>query len=248
MKHPFPTLLAWLSALTLLSCPTAVSAQMPGGLTDFNPALLQLFGEHKSFSSRVQLRMTDPSGKELVKTPMGLSLLDGNVRVEVDINQITSSNLDAEGLALFKKAGMDRVISILRPDQGKSVIIFPTAKAMATEPMSASDTASFAEKYQIKATESGKETLGAHACVRKQVSVTNSKGVRMEGTVWYATSLRGFPVKISLPDGGSIVEMTFSDVKLQKPDVSQFQAPPGTAQYASVEKLLQERVFQALSK
>lgn len=223
-------------------------AQIPGGQTGFNPALLQLFGDHKAFSSRLDLRMIDAAGKEMVKTPMDFALMDGKIRVQVDITQIKSSSMDADSLSLFKKAGMDLVISILRPDQGKSQVIFPNAKAMASEPLPEADAAAFLDKYQVSAKEMGKENVGSHPCIRKAVTVTSSRGKKVEGTVWYAQDLKGFPVKIMLPEGGATVDMTFVEVKLSKPDASLFQAPAGTAQYANVEKLLQERVFQALGK
>lgn len=234
--------------VALLPSATRLSAQIPGGQTGFNPALLQLFGEHKAFSGRLDLRTIDPAGKDLVKSPMDFAMLDGKIRVQVDITQITSASMDADSLALFKKAGMDQVISIIRPDQGKSQVIFPNAKAMASEPLAEGDAAAFLDKYQVTAKETGKEKVGSHDCVRKDVTVTSNRGKKIQGTVWYAQDLKGFPVKIKLPEGGTTVDMTFVEVKLSKPDSAQFEAPAGTAQYASVEKLLQERVFQALGK
>lgn len=223
-------------------------AQVPGGQTGFNPALLQLFGNHKAFTGRLDLRTIDSAAKELVKTPMDFALMDGKLRVQVDITQIKSASMDADSLSLFKKAGMDVVISIISPDQGKSQVIFPNAKAMASEPLPEADAAAFLDKYQVNAKVTGKENIGSHPCIRKAVTVTNSRGKKIEGTVWYAQDLNEFPVKIVLPEGGSTVDMTFVAVKLSKPEASLFQAPAGTAQYANVEKLLQERVFGALAK
>ena len=116
-----------LASIVALSCGVLIGpqaqAQIPGGQTGFNPALLQLFGNHKAFSSKVDLRMTDTSGKEVLRTPMLLSVLDRRVRVDVNINQISSSNLDPEGLNMFKRANMDLVVSILRPDDTKTLVM-----------------------------------------------------------------------------------------------------------------------------
>ena len=80
------------------------------------------------------------------------------------------------------------------------------------------------------------------------MTVTSASGKQVLGTVWYATDLKDFPVKIQLPEGGSIVEMTFKDVKLQRPETSLFQPTAGFARYDSMEKLIQDRVFKALLK
>lgn len=241
--------MAPLLAICLLGLVTSpLQAQIPGGQTGFNPALLQLFGNHKAFSSKVELRMTDASGKDVVKTPMIMSLLDRRVRVEVNINQISSSNLDSEGLNMFKRAGMDQVVSILRPDESRTVVIFPTAKVYAEEAMSESDASGFSEAHKVQATDIGKETYDGHPCAKRRVTVTSASGKQVQGTVWYATDLKDFPVKIQLPEGGSTVEMTFKDVKLQRPETSLFQPTAGFARYDSMEKLIQDRVFKALLK
>ncbi|MBI3868437.1 MAG: hypothetical protein HY299_07885 [Verrucomicrobia bacterium] len=225
-----------------------VDAQIPGGQTGFNPALLQLFGNHKAFTTKVELRMTDAAGKDVVKTPMGMALLDRRVRVEVNINQITSSTLDAEGLNMFKRAGMDQVVSILRPDDSRTMVIFPTAKVYAEEPMTESDASGFSEAHKVEASDIGKESFDGHPCVKRRVTVTSSSGKKVQGTIWNATDLKDFPVKIQLPEGSSMVEMTFKDVKLQRPDVSLFQPTAGFTRYESMEKLIQDRVFKAFAK
>ena len=83
-------------------------------------------------------------------------------------------------------------------------------------------------------------------CVKNKITVQNSAGVTVQGVVWNATDLKNFPIKIQLPEGDSLVEMTFKEVKLQKPEISTFEAPVGYRRYDSMEKLVQERLSSIL--
>lgn len=230
--------------LTWLPAPSL--AQIPGGQSGFNPALLQLFGAHKAFIGKTDLRMTDRANKELVRMPMVMQFLDGKVRAEVNLNQITASEMGEQGLTLFKQAGMEQVVSILRPDKKTSIVAFSPAKVYTQEPMSPEDSAGFALKYEVKLTEIGRETIDSHPCIKNQVTVSASDGQKIQGTVWNATDLKQFPIKILLPEGNSIVEMNFREVKLQKPDATAFEAPSGFARFDSMEKLIQSRLSGVL--
>lgn len=237
---------AFVVAVSLLGFTLHLPAQIPGGQTGFNPALLQLFGSHKAFTGTTDLRMTDRMNKELVRMPMQMQFLDGKVRAEVNLKQITASAMGEEGLAMFKQAGMEQVVSILRPDRKVSIVAFAPAKVFTQEPMTPEDVAGFALKYEVKLTELGRETINNHPCIKNQVTVSNSRGERIQGTVWNATDLKQFPVKILLPEGDSIIEMSFRDVKLQKPDSTVFEAPAGFTRFESMEKLIQSRLASIL--
>ena len=121
-------LLALLVSLILIP---SSRGQLPTGQGSFNPALLQVFGNNKAFVGRTDLRMSDKNNKEIIRMPMLMSFLEGKVRVEVSLNDISSTSLASEATQLFKQAGMDRVVSILRPDRKLSVIAFPTSKIFA---------------------------------------------------------------------------------------------------------------------
>lgn len=220
--------------------------QLPTGQGSFNPALLQVFGNNKAFVGRTDLRMSDKNNKEIIRMPMLMSFLEGKVRVEVSLNDISSTSLASEATQLFKQAGMDRVVSILRPDRKVSVIAFPTSKIFAEEPMSAADAAGYSAHYELKSSELGRESVEGHPCVKNKITVQNSAGVTVQGVVWNATDLKNFPIKIQLPEGDSLVEMTFKEVKLQKPEISTFEAPVGYRRYDSMEKLVQERLSSML--
>lgn len=246
------TLFHWLRVWTIACFAQALTSslmgQIPGGQSGFNPALLHLFGPHKGFAGQTELRIMDRANKETVRMPMNMLFLDGKVRAEVNLNQIQSASMGQEGMDMFKKAGMDQVVSVLRPDSKMSIVSFPTAKVFAQEPMTAADIAGFTTKYQVKSVEQGRETIDNHPCVKLQVTVTGGTSSGIQGTVWQAMDLKNFPVKIVLPEGDSIVEMTFKSVKLAKPESSLFDTPAGFEKFESMEKLIQDRLTKVLGK
>lgn len=235
-----------LLVLMSLSLRQPLQGQIPGGQTGFNPALLQLFGSHKAFTGLTDLRMTDRTNKELVRMPMRMQFLDGKVRAEVNLKQISAAAMGEDGLAMFKQAGMEQVVSILRPDRKISIVSFSPAKVFTQEPMSPEDVAGFELKYDVKLTELGRETIDGHACIKNQVTVSNSRGERIQGTVWNATDLKQFPLRILLPEGDSIIEMSFREVKLQRPEAASFEAPAGFTRFDNMEKLIQSRLATIL--
>lgn len=221
-------------------------AQIPGGQSGFNPALLQLFGNHRAFTGSTELRMLDRANTEVLKMPMSMQYLDGKVRAEVNLNTIKASELGEQSLALYKKAGMEQITSILRPDRKNSIVAFQPAKVLVQQAMSAEDSAAFSAKYTVKLTEVGRETIDSHPCVKNQVTVTSSTGQAVQGLVWHATDLKQFPVKITLSEGDSSVEMKFLEVKLQKPESTAFEAPNGHTRFDSMEQLIQNRLASFL--
>ena len=67
-----------------------------------------------------------------------------------------------------------------------------------------------------ESTELAKETVDGHPCVKNKVTVTSDKGVKLESTVWNATDLKDFPIRMQYLEEGRTATLTFSDVKLAK--------------------------------
>ncbi|MDB6018109.1 MAG: hypothetical protein JWR19_2598, partial [Pedosphaera sp.] len=62
-------------------------AQMPGGASSsMNSAMIKLFGNNTSFISKAELRVLDKSQKETTSLPLVFNMLDGKVRMEMDMN------------------------------------------------------------------------------------------------------------------------------------------------------------------
>jgi hypothetical protein len=87
----------------------------------------------------------------------------------------------------------------------------------------------------------GKETLDGHACIRNKTVITDSQGHQKEYTVWNATDLNQFPVKIQTTNSLGESETTFyRNIKLAKPDAKLFELPAGYRKYTDLGAMMQD--------
>ena len=227
LKTPLPTALA-----ILLLASQAGLAQMPGASsrTGINAAFVKLFGTAGAFSAKVNTRVLDPSQKELVRMPMEFAALDNKVRLEINLGQTQGKDFTASTIATLKQAGMDRMISVFRPDKMATYIIYPGVQSYQIMPMPKAEAETFAKGFKLEKSALGKETIDGHACVKNKVVVQGDKGPVLEVTTWNATDLKDFPVQIGMRDNENTVLMGFSQVRFAKPDASQFELPAGYSQ------------------
>jgi len=135
---------------------------------------------------------------------------------------------------------------ISRPDKKTSYLVYPGLKAYAEMPLKDADSAEALSKYKVETTELGKETVDGHACVKNKVVVTDDQDKKHESTVWNATDLKKFPVKIETAQDGTKVTMLFKNVKLTKPEAKQFDAPAGLKRYENMMALMQEEMMKRM--
>ena len=57
--------------------------------------------------------------------PMEFAVLDGKVRLDIDLSQVQSKDFTPSTLATLKQAGMDRMVSVFRPDKKVTYLIYP---------------------------------------------------------------------------------------------------------------------------
>ncbi|MFM1767954.1 MAG: hypothetical protein RJA22_483 [Verrucomicrobiota bacterium] len=236
-------------ALSLVGalCARPAAAQLPGGSqAGMNATLLQLFGEVDSFSAKAQVIYEDRDTRQQVTMPMGFSLWQGKLRLEFDLSQIRSAQVPTQMLANLKMAGLDRAVTIVRPDQGKVVMIYPGVSSYVEMPMAREEAADWRRKYTIQRAKLGAEKLEGVACEKQRVTVTSDAGAAQEATVWYASSPRTHPVKLQMNQPGATVTMQFRDVSLARPAATLFEAAQGLTKYPSVEVLTQSAMIKAL--
>jgi hypothetical protein len=225
---------AWFLAalpMVLLTREAAI-AQVPatGAPTGINAAFVKLFGALSAFTARVETQVTDPSQKELVRMPMEFAALDGKVRLEIDLAQAQSKELTASALAGMKQSGMDRVVSIFRPDKKITYIIYPGVQSYLVLPLAKGDVEALEQGLTLKKSALGKETVDGHPCVKNKVTVSNAKGSVLEAITWNAVDLKDFPLQVQMNQKDNKVIMRFSQVRLVKPDAKQFDLPPNYGQ------------------
>jgi hypothetical protein len=207
-------------------------AQVPttGSPTGINAAFVKLFGAVNSFTAKVETQMFDPSQKELVRMPMDFALLDNQVRLDINLAQAQSLELTASALAGLKQKGMDRVVSVFRPDKKVTYIIYPGVQSYMILPLAKGDAEALEHGFTLKKSALGKETIDSHPCVKNKVTVSNDKGPVLEAVTWNAADLKDFPLQIQMNQKDNQVLMRFSQVRLVKPDAKQFDLPPNYGQ------------------
>jgi len=219
----------------------AALGQMPGaaGTSAMNAAMIKLFGSNTGFSSKSEFHVLDKAKKETTAASMNYALLDGKTRMDIDLSQVRSADMPPALVPTMKQLGMDQTIVISRPDKKMVLSIFPRAKAYAEIAMSKDEAVAAGKNYVITKAPLGKETIDGHPCEKDKVTLTGDKGDKLVTTVWYATDMKDFPVKLEMPsEEGSVVIMKFKEVKLVRPELKEFEAPAGLTRYASGEALL----------
>jgi hypothetical protein len=225
---------AWFLAalfIVLLTRQAAV-AQVPttGSPTGINAAFVKLFGAITSFTAKVETQVFDSSQKEIVRMPMDFAALDSQVRLEINLAQAQSKELTASTLAGLKQSGMDRVVSVFRPDKKVTYIIYPGVQSYMILPLAKGDAEALEHGFTLKKSALGKETIDSHPCVKNKVTVSNDKGPVLEAVTWNAADLKDFPLQIQMNQKDNKVLMRFSQVRLVKPDAKQFDLPPDYGQ------------------
>jgi hypothetical protein len=224
-----------------------VHAQVPGGnQTGLNAAMLKLFGETTSFTARADVRLLEKGAKEPVTMLADFAMLDGKARMDLDMATLKSKQLPAETLASFKAAGLDKLATIVRPDRKVILLIYPAVRSYAEMTMSKQEAADMDRKYRVEKTKLGRETIDGQVCDKTKAVVVADNGEKQEAIVWYAASLKNFPLKMQMDQHQSTVVMQYRDVKLVRPEAKQFEAPAGFTKYGSVEQLMQSAMMKML--
>ena len=233
-------------AVAMAAFPLLAAAQGPQGqVPGLSAAMTKLFGDNQAFSAVATATILDADGKQTMTMPMNYAVLDGKIRSEVDMTRVKSQGLEGSA-ANLKQMGMDRTISIVRPDQQKVLVIYPSLRAYAEMPATNAAAGNPNAAYKIDSTTLGKETIDGHPCEKKKVTVSGGDGEKQEAIVWNASDLRNFPVKIEMKQAGLTTIMAYTDIKFAKPDATVFDPPTGFDKYDSVEKMMQVAIMKLL--
>lgn len=236
MKAPTPIL--WL-VLGLLGAPAArAQLEFTGSPAGINAALTKLFGAHTNFSARADMRVFGKDRKEKSFTPMNFAMLDEKVRIEINLAEMRSDTLPTNAAAAMKQIGLDRAITVSRPDTKTSQLIFPGIQAYINTPLAKEELETYKKNPRPRIAPLGNETLDGHACVKSKITFINDSGKANEATVWNAPDLKNFPIQILTKEKDDTVIIRFRQVQLVRPDARQFETPTGYKQYDSVQTLM----------
>jgi len=234
------TALGLVVALAFAPIHFAGAQEYTAGLSPgLNAALVRLFGDHKAFTARLRVQMTDPQGQETLNAPMQFALLDGKMRGELDITKMKSKDLPALAASAAKSVGMEKVITLVRPDQQETYLLYPAFQACIVAPLDAEDVAALKQPAKIRREPLGRETVDGHPCIKNRVTVTEPNGLQHEATVWHATDLKEFPLRIQTMDGTDTLVMQFSQIRFERLAAKEFDLPAGTIRYKDAQALSQ---------
>ncbi|MGA2853290.1 MAG: DUF4412 domain-containing protein [Verrucomicrobiota bacterium] len=228
---------AFLPGIVCLNLAAFAQPGPPRG-PQFTGAMDKLFGENQSFSATLEMQTADTSGGTM--TMPGKIMFDsGKSRFEMDMTQAKGGQMPPDAAAQMKAMGMDRTVMIGRPDKKVAYMIFPGMKSYVENALSDSETTTATSDFKVETTELGKDTVDGHPCVKNKVIVTGKDGTPHESTVWNATDLKNFPVKIQTTEQGHKMTMLYKDITLSKPDASVFEPPSDYTKYDSIQGMMQ---------
>jgi hypothetical protein len=222
----------------LVACVAPASAQLDGpGSTGVSASLIRLFGTNNTFTAQTEVQLLGKDSKELVSTPMTITLLGKQIRLEVDMTRMRNK-AQPDALARVKPLGLDSVVSILQPEQRKTVIIFPKLRAFVKLEMPVSEAEAFLNRAKIDRKTIAKEKMEGHPCLKQQVVITDDAGHKSEATVWAATDMRDFPVCVATKESEGTVVMRFRQVQFTRASTNTFIPPAGYVECADMQVLM----------
>ncbi|MDB6054636.1 MAG: hypothetical protein JWN25_2159 [Verrucomicrobiales bacterium] len=242
MKHGMLTKVTILAAL-LISMVT-VSAQMPGeqAMKSMSFILPKLVGSNTNFTSTTSVQVLE-GGLETMALTMNFALSDGKIKTDLDMANMKSSSLPPEIAVQLKSTGMDKLVSIVRPDKKVIYLVYPNLSAYTELPIKQEELEAM-NSPQIEKKDLGKETVEGHPCTKQQVTVTTG-GTTQVITVWNASDLKNFPVKMQAPSGASTVVMTYKNIQFVKTKAEAFDPAPSFMKYdmAGFQALLMKKMM-----
>jgi hypothetical protein len=251
MKKSFVCVAGWL-ALSLISVqaqpgrPGPMGGGMAGGPhgTQFSPHMAKLFGDNPMFSATLENHLQSDQGETVM--PGKIAFDNGKSRFEMNMADMKGPQANPQQVSHLKAMGMDEMIMISRPDTKISYIVCPGLHAYAESPIQDPEVGKSSSDFKVDTTELGKETVDGHPCIKNKVVVTDDKGEKHESTVWNATDLKKFPVKIETTERGAQVTLLFKNVTLGKPAASQFEAPSDFQKYDSMQAMMQAEMMKRM--
>lgn len=212
---------------------------------NFGGVLDKLFGDHQAFSAAMEFQTTGRSGDN-VTMPGKLSFDNGKSRFEMNMSEMQGSKMTPDTAAHMKAMGMDTMISISRPDKKLAYLVYPGLNCYVEMAQTDASASADAADYKVETTELGKETVDGHDCAKNKVIVTDKAGAKHESTVWNASDLKDFPVKIVTGEQGQNTTMLFKNISFDKPAAGVFEAPPTFTKYDNLQTMMQTEMMKKM--
>jgi len=234
----------FLAVAVLCSSLVSVRAQFgptPNG-PDFGGPMGKLFGNNQAFSANLEIQSTDASSNVIVM-PGKLSFDSGKSRFEINMTDVQSKQIPPGAAAQMKTMGLDQLVMVARADKKVAYLVYPGMQSYVETALSDAAPAGTNGDYKVDTTELGKETVDGHPCVKNKTVVAGKDGDKQEFTVWNATDLKKFPLKIQTSD----TTMLFKNVSFAKPAGSAFESPTGYTKYDDMQTMMQQQIMKRMT-
>jgi hypothetical protein len=215
----------------------------PGG-PQFDGALTKVFGENSAFTATLESQITPKSG-DSITLPGKIAFDAGKARFEMNLSGAKGLNIPADAAAQMQAMGLDQITTISLPENKFVYLIYPGLQSYVENPLPDALTGTN-QNFKVATTELGKETVDGHPCVENKVVVSDDKGATNEFTVWNATDLKNFPVKIITTKEETEITMSFTDVSLAKPVAASFNPPAGYTRYDTMQNMVQTEMMKKM--
>ena len=240
MKYFLPAIL---STVISFSIAHAQPAAAPGG-PHFGGAMTKLFGDNQAFSASMEMQT---KAKDDDITMPGKIMFDaGRSRFEMDMTQLKSKRINPDQAAQLKQFGMEKMVAIDRPDRKVTDLVYPGLESYVENPITDREMLSSANDFKVEITELGKETMDGHPCIKNKSVVTDKDGNKHESTVWNATDLKNFPVRIETTEQGNAATILFKDISFAKPDAKLFEVPTTYTKYDSAMTMMRDQMMKKM--
>ncbi len=236
------------TAVLLAVMPAVFGQGMRGGQgNSANEHLAKLHGRTASFTATEQISTQEKNGNTTVME-MAYALRDGMVRTETDLTKTQQKAKHGRGhgddMSEMAGMGLDKQVTLVRPDKSVIYLIYPGLKAYSEMPMKKS--AGDDKTAQGEWKELGKEKVDGHPCVKYLVTTTNADGSKDESTVWKATDLKDFIIQTVTQSGGDTVTVKFTNIKFDRPAAALFELPSDYKKYGSMQEMMMNSMQQMM--
>jgi hypothetical protein len=197
----------------------------------------KVFADFSAFSAAFEEQSKATSSIPTIAMSGTVARLDGRWRLDIRLGQAMTN------VVPFAASGQDAIDSltnlsatlIWRPD--KKVVwrsySYPGAsmKGYFEQPLRDFDADPPIQNATVL--ELSKQTIDGHPSAVNKLTVTDSRGKAWEYTVWNATDLNGFPIRLQWAEHNTTNVLLFNNVKLDRPDAALFE-PPASQKYNAV--------------
>jgi len=213
----------------------------------FDGYFMKLLGKNTAFTAMLQKLTATPDVAETIDGNFAFDA--GKTRYEVDLTKMVVGGSHGDNppfspdeKAQINASGMALMIQISRPDKKLDYVVMPDLKAYLEQPHDF-NLASSDSELKTEIVELGKEKVGSYDCVKNKITFTPKSGLPEIFTVWNTSTLNNFPVKIEHVSKNAIfISLTFTDIKLEKPDAAVFELPVDAKKYTDEQTLMREVV------